>query len=287
MSFQITTAFVEQFHSNIDLLSQQKNSRFQMAVRNESQTGETQFFEQIGPVEAVEATSRHDDTPQIDTPHERRSVRLRTFRWADLIDNADKVRTLIDPTSSYAKSAMQTMNRKRDDLVIAAALGTSLTGRNGDVSVALPASQKVVAGATGLTVAKLREASRILNTADVDDDIRRFFAVNAKTLDDLLATTEITSSDFNTVKALVAGDIDTFMGFKFIKTQRLTLDGNGDIQNIAWAEDGLLLSKSTMTPITRITERADKNYSVQVYREEHFGATRMEEVKVVEIASNP
>lgn len=285
MSVEITTAFVEQYSSNIDLLSQQKNSRFQMCIRNESQTGESAYFEQVGATDVQEAVSRHDDTPRMDTPHARRKVSLRTFRWADLIDNADKVRMLIDPASTYAMSAVMAMNRKRDDLIIAAALGTAYTGAAGATAVTLPSAQKVVANATGLTIDKLRSAKEILDAADVDPDMARYLAVNAATLKDLLATTEITSSDYNVVKALVAGQVDTFMGFKFVQSQRLTLDANGDLQNIAWAQDGILFSAGNGGTQTRISERDDKNYSVQVFRQETFGATRMEEAKVVEIAS--
>ena len=79
MSIEITTAFVNQFGANIDLLSQQKDSRFMGKLRMESQTGETGFYEQVGPTAALERTSRHSDTPRIDTPHSRRAVTLRTF----------------------------------------------------------------------------------------------------------------------------------------------------------------------------------------------------------------
>ena len=286
MSFEITTAFVEQFGANIDLLAQQKDSRLGGCLREETQTGETQFFEQVGPTEAEEATSRHDDTPRMDTPHARRKVVLRTFRWADLIDNADKVRMLIDPTSTYAQSAMMTMNRKRDDLIIEAALGTAYTGKSGSTSVVLPSTQKIVHGAAGLTLAKLLEAKEILDGNEVDEEIPRFIAVTAAQVSDLLNTTEIKSSDYNTVKALAAGQIDTFLGFKFKRSERLTSDGTSR-QVIALAEDGILISRGEgeMTT-TRISERGDKNYSVQVFREENFGSTRMEEKKVVEIACN-
>lgn len=283
MSFEITTAFVNQFGANIDLLSQQKDSRFMGKVRMESQTGETGFYEQIGATAAVERTSRHGDTPRVDTPHARRAVSMSTFEWADLIDQADKVRMLIDPTSTYARSAMMAMNRSRDDVIIEAALGTARTGKNGTTNVALPTSQKIAASATGLTIDKLREAAEIINANDVDPDIRRYLAFSARQLTNLLETTEITSSDFNTVKALVEGKINEFMGFTFVRSERLTTDGNGDRQIIAWAEDGLLLAQGSNN-ITRITERADKSYSVQVFRSEDFGATRMEEDKVVEIA---
>jgi hypothetical protein len=283
MSVEITTAFVEQFRANIDLLSQQKDSRFMGKIRMESQVGESGFYEQIGETAALERTSRHADTPRVDTPHARRRVTLRTFEWADLIDKADKVRMLIDPTSSYAQSAMMAMNRSRDDIIIEAALGTSFTGKSGGTSVVLPAAQKIAASATGLTLAKLRSAAEVLNGNDVDPDIRRYMVITAQQLTNLLADTTITSADFNTVKALVNGDIDQFMGFTFLRSERLTLDSNADRQVIAWAEDGILLAQSAQT-VTRITERGDKSYSVQVFRSEDFGATRMEEDKVVEIA---
>jgi hypothetical protein len=283
MSFEITTAFVNQFGANIDLLSQQKDSRFMGKVRMESQTGENGFYEQVGPTAAQERTSRHSDTPRIDTPHARRAVTLRTFEWADLIDQADKVRMLIDPTSTYARSAMMAMNRSRDDVIIEAALGSAKTGKAGTTLVALPSTQKVAVAATGLTVAKLRAAAEILNGNDVDEDIRRYMAITAKQLTDLLEDDKLTSHDFNTVKALVRGEVDEFMGFTFLRTERLTTDGSGDRQVIAWAEDGLLLAQGSNN-VSRITERADKSYSVQVFRSEDFGATRMEEDKVVEIA---
>ena len=283
MSFEITTAFVNQYGANIDMLSQQKNSRFMGKTREESQTGETGFYEQIGATSAVERTSRHADTPRVDTPHARRAVTMGTFEWADLIDQADKVRMLIDPTSSYSMSAVMAMNRSRDDVMIEAALGTARTGKNGTTNVILPTSQKIVASATGLTIDKLREAAEIINANDVDPDIRRYLAFSAKQLTNLLATTEVTSSDFNTVKALVEGKINDFMGFTFVRTERLTTDGNGDRQCIAWAEDGLLMAQGSNN-VTKIDELPTKSYSTQVFRSEDFGATRMEEEKVVEIA---
>jgi hypothetical protein len=283
MSFEITTAFVNQYGANIDLLSQQKMSRFMGKVRMESQTGETGFYEQVGATAAVERTSRHGDTPRVDTPHSRRAVTLQDFEWADLIDKADKVRMLIDPTSTYAQAAMMAMNRSRDDVIIEAALGTARTGKNGTTNVVLPASQKIAANATGLTIEKLILAKELFGENDVDEDIPLYMAASAKQISNLLNEEKLTSADYANIKALVRGEIDSFMGFTFTRSQRLTTDGNGDRQCIAWAQDGLLLAQGTEN-ITRITERDDKSYSTQVFRGECFGATRMEEEKVVEIA---
>ncbi len=91
MSTQITTAFVEQYKSNVFHLAQQKGSRLRGAVKTETVTGKAHFFERIGSTAAQLRTSRHSDTPRVDTPHSRRKVTMNDYDWADLIDNEDKV----------------------------------------------------------------------------------------------------------------------------------------------------------------------------------------------------
>ena len=120
MSTQITTAFVEQYSSNVSMLSQQMGSKLRGAVDVETVRGKNAFFDQIGATAAVARTSRHGATPQVNTTHSRRRVSLGDFEWADLIDDLDKVRMLNDPTSNYAKAAAAAMNRTIDDQIIAA-----------------------------------------------------------------------------------------------------------------------------------------------------------------------
>lgn len=285
MSFQVTTAFVQQYTTNVGLLLQQRGSKLREAVTMGSYTGKAaKAVEQIGAVTAQARTSRHADTPLISTPHDARWVFPTDYEWADMIDDQDKLRMLIDPTSPYAVNGAYAIGRAIDDTIITAALGTAMTGENGSTSTAFDtANQQIAVGATGLTVAKLRQARRILmaNEVDVSAD-PLFIAVTAQQLDNLLGTTEVTSSDYNTVKTLVSGDINTFLGFKFIQVERLGLDGSGDRRCIAWAKSGMHLGMwNDIT--TKISERADKSYATQVYVKGTFGATRTEEKKVVEI----
>ncbi len=284
MSTQITTAFVNQFSSNVSMLSQQMGSLLRGAVDTESVTGEKAFFDQIGESAAVARTSRHGDTPLVETPHSRRMVTLTTYEWADLIDDSDKVRMLIDPTSSYARAAAAAMGRAMDDTIISALGGTAKTGKEGTTSTAFPSGQKIAHGSAGLTVAKLVSAKKLLDAQSVDPSIPRYIVVSPEQIEDLLNTTSVTSSDFNTVKALVQGDVDTFVGFKFITSNRLSDDGTSRLC-YAWAQDGckLAVGKDVMA---RIDERSDKSYSTQVFYCATFGSTRMEEDKVVEIACN-
>jgi len=281
MSTQISTAFVQQFSSNVQLLSQQRGSLLRGAVSEESVTGEKAFFDQVGAAAAVKRTSRHGDTPLVETPHSRRMVTMESYEWADLIDDADKVRMLIDPTSTYALAAAAAMGRAMDDSIIEAAIGTSKTGKSGASSTTMLSDHSIANGGTDLTLAKLIQAKKVLDLASVDPSIQRHIAVGPDQIESLLNSTTVTNSDFNTVKALVQGEINTFLGFTFHQTTRLSKSGN--IRScFAWAEDGVKLAvgKDVMA---KIDERADKSYSTQVYYCATFGATRMEEAKVVQI----
>lgn len=285
MSVQITTAFVEQYKSNVFHLAQQKGSRLRDAVRSETVTGKSHFFERIGSVAAEKRTSRHSDTPRMDTPHSRRKVTMDDYDWADLIDQEDKVRMLISPQSEYAMAGAWAMGRAMDDSIIAAATGTSYGGVSGGTSVALPSTQKIVHGSAGLTLAKLIEAKEKLDANDVDPDEARYMIVTSKQMSNLLNLEKVTSSDYASIKALVQGQIDTYLGFKFLRTERLGTDSNSDRQVLAFCQSGIGLAVGSDVS-TRISERADKNYATQVFLSMTIGATRVEDEKVVEIACN-
>ena len=126
MSNFVTEHMVKQFSSNVWHLSQQKGSRLRGLVRTESLNGEEGFFDYYGPVVAQEKVGRHSDTTYQETEHGRRRVTMADYFWADLVDNEDKLRLIHDPESQYAKAAMMAMCRKMDDIIIKAALGTSI-----------------------------------------------------------------------------------------------------------------------------------------------------------------
>ncbi len=281
MSFQVTTHFVQQYRDRVMHLAPQKGSRLRNTIMLETVTGESAFFDRIGVASAQKRTSRHADTPLIETPHSRRKVNLADYEWADLIDQVDKVRMLNDPQSDYVMVGANAMGRSMDDVIIAAIGGTALTGKDGSGSQALPAAQKIAAGGAGLTSAKLISAKEKLDAAEVADDDRHFVG-SAKQYSDLLNTTEVQSSDFNTVRALVRGDIDTWLGFKFVRSARLKASGSNRLC-YAYRKTAMKLAMGK-EPQAKISERADKSYSVQVYYCMALGAVRMEEVQAVEIA---
>jgi hypothetical protein len=321
MSSFITTAFVQQYSANIYMLAQQKGSRLRPYVRQESQRGVTAYYDQIGAVNAVKKVNRGGDTPILDTPYARRAVTMNDYEWADLIDEQDKIRTLIDPQNAYAQAAMWAMGRSMDDEIIAAALGNAKTGVDGSTIVALPASQYVGAVVTqpnpyngtaptpavsNLNVETLIRVKSKFGVADTDEDEPVHMAVTQSEIDALLNQTQVTSADYASVKALAQGTVDSFMGIQFHRLQRLPTAGSGGFvatislsapygtvtlssgngnncrRCFAWKPSGLLLAIGE-DMVGKIDPRPDKSYSTQVYARMSIGATRMEEVKVVAV----
>lgn len=290
MSVQVTTSFVQQYSSNVQMLVQQKGSKLRGTVSTETIVGKSAFFDQIGVTYARQRTSRHSDTPRMDTPHARRRLTVADYDWADLIDREDKVRMLIDPTSEYAMAAAWAMGRSTDEVIIDAMRGLAYYGETGSSSIALPSVQKVVVASSGLTVAKLLAAKEILDGNNVDTE-GRYVALTAGQVTDLLNSTEVKSADYNTVRALAQGQLNTFMGFTFIDvnglrsdgTKILPIDSGDDRAVMVWQRDHVKLGMGA-EPQARISERADKNYATQVFYSMTLGAVRMQEQGVVEIA---
>lgn len=295
MSTTVPESFVEQYKANVHMLAQQKGSRLTKTVRTDGDIiGERVHFDRLGATDAQKVTNRHGDTPIMNSPHSRRSAVMYDYDWGDLVDKLDKLKTINDPTNPYAMNAMWSLGRAKDDEIINALFGSAASGKEGTTLVALPAAQKIAvndhtydsgSGNVGLTISKLILAREILLASEsVDEDMSSLWcAVTATQLSNLLATTEVTSRDYNTVQALVQGKVDTFCGFKFVRTQRLTLDSNGDRQVACYADTAIGLG-IPLDAVVDIGPRRDKRMATQVYACESAGAVRIEDEQVVEIA---
>ena len=290
MSNDIIVARSQAYTDSVQLLLQQRGSRFRAAVMEGHYRGKAaKAVEQIGAVAAQKKTTRHGDTPLIETPHAARWVFPAHYEWADLIDDQDKLETIVELTSPYSLNGAAAMSRAIDDEIIPAFFGDARTGENGSTATAFDGAGQTVAvdegatSATGLNVAKLRAAKKILmaNEVDIDHD-PLYVALTAEQHDDMMNEIQAVSLDFNTKPVLVDGRITSFMGFNFIHSERLEADSNAYRRCPAWAKSGLHLGLWNDVE-GKVTERDDKSYATQVYVKGTFGATRTEEGKVVEI----
>ena len=283
MSTQIEKNYVNQFRSNLELGLQQKGSKLEQTVRVETQKAEFDYYDSIGATKARRVTERHGDTPLISTPHDRRRVGLVDYDWADLIDKKDKIRLLADPTSSYQVNARYAMGRARDEEIINAFYGKAYTGKDGATEVSFKTGNIISAGQTetGLTIAKLIDARTIALEKQNDPDEEWFVGITAKQLNNLLNEEKIQSQDYNNIKALVEGKVDTFMGFKFIVSE-LFQKVEGNRLCPVWCKSGMLLAVGEDITVD-VSVRNDKRNATQIYVAQSIGATRMHEDKVFQI----
>ena len=290
MENEVDVAFVDKFSDDVVILSQQKKSVLMQTVRNDVSKGNGGqfYFDRLGLVEANEITGRHQDTILNDPPHSRRLIAPRDFNIASMLDKADKLRIISMGTfdSKYARAQISGLNRKVDDLIIAAGFGDSIAvdENRGQTSVPLPAAQKVLAGGTKLTKTKILAAKLLLDNADVDKELKRFAVVSPSAINDLLEDSEVVSSDFNTVKALVNGDIDTWLGFKWIPSTRLPLlVAGGTVRRSMFMAEGAIGIAEPQSIATSVDKRPDKNNGLQILSDFTMDGTRIEEPKFVEV----
>lgn len=291
MSDQIPTHYAQQYASTIELLLQQKGSRLADTVTPHTIRGAKAAvpIDQIGKVEATKRATRYPPLTPANTPTDRPWVYPSDYDWNDLIDSIDKLRTITDPTSSYAQNGMYALGRAKDREIIAAFFGDRKTGEAGGTTTAFPAGQQVAvnfaaAGNVGLTVAKMREAKRLLMAAEVDlDSDPLTMPVTAKQHDNLLAEVQVISLDFNEKPVMQEGKITRFLGFELKHTELLNTDASTYRRVPAYAKSGMHLA--TWNDITSdVSQRKDlAGLPFQVYVFGTFGATRSEEKKVVEI----
>ena len=283
MSDNITTSRALQFQARVQHLLQQHGSRLRRAVLEQSYTGSKRqvAVEQIGKVTAVQKQGRHADLPTVEVPHARRWVTPVTYEFRDFVDTPDQIRMMFDSRSQYAKAFSDALGRAMDEAILSAMFGTSVTGEDATGTEAFNTTDYSIANASAdLTVAKLLTAREKLLSADNDPQEEWYIAVRGKQLESLLNDTQVTSGDYNTVKALVEGDVGKFAGFNFIHTQLVPLSGT-DRAVPAWVHSGMHLGvlNDIRTPIDWLPEKQ----AYQVAGIGDFGATRTQQGKVVRI----
>lgn len=290
MAFEIPDHYSTSFTTNVELLLQQEDSRFSDCVGQGTYTGEAaQVVRQFGEVEFQEKTSRLADTNFSEIEHRQRWAHPTGYDLALPVEREDEIQMLDSPVSPYTQTMAAAWNRKKDAVIMTAALGTAKTGKAGGTNTAFDttnfsvASDFVLTGgavASGLTIPKLTEAKRMMDAAEAPGK-GRYFGAGSTQFQDLLNTTQITSADYNTVKALVNGEINTFMGFEFKRYEGFAV-ASSVRSCVAWHKTGLHLGMWNGLE-TKIGERPDKKYLTQVFMKGTIGATRTNEEKVVRV----
>jgi len=199
MSKTLSSVASIEFDSEVKQAYQGMSNLRSTVTQRQGVVGDTYNFRSMGKGLANQKASQADVTP-MDVANGLIPATLQNWNAPEYTDIFDQAAVNFDEQSELAEAIAMAIGRREDQLIIDAAVaGTGST---------------VAAGGTNLTVAKLRAGAKNLNKAGVPSKDRHIL-VSAEGLDSMLGETEATSSDFAVVKALVQGEIDTFVSFKF------------------------------------------------------------------------
>lgn len=284
-----------EFATNFEHGIQQRVARLKDSVMTDTIKGKEKRYNRLESSEWRPITVRKGrTTPQAELTN-LRWIRLESFdnvHWKDEFDD-ELLGDIVLPNSELMQNHVMGYGRLCDGVILAAALGSAYTGRTGVTPVTFPSGNIVAvdyvesgsATNSGLTIAKLRRAKYLLdeNLDPEDDDANdsRTLALRASQIQNLLTTTETTNADYNTVKALVDGKIDTFMGFKFKRTKKVAVDNSDIASCVAYSKKAIKLAVGTVK--SKLSIRDDQNEAIQARSACLIGAVRYWEEGVVEI----
>lgn len=286
---------MQTFSDSLEMLSQQRGSKFRSFCRTDNAKGSKthRMLSQIQPVDVSLRTNRAETIDNTAVIFDGRQVNHKRYHFDTVVDDIDLIQTDISPEGPIVQSAVASMGRQIDTDFLAAFFGTALTGEAGGTSTSFTAANQVavtVGGGgsnTGLNIAKMRSAQQILMDNDVDIDFEKpIMGISPKGHNDLLALTQVVSTDFNTRPILgTDGMVREFMGFRIVISTIVddTLNGSSHVRAPVWVPSGMgcAIWKDITGNMRELPNF--KGNPTKVEAEMQMGFTRLEEAKCVEI----
>lgn len=285
MTQQVDNALVIQFSEMVHVKSQQMKSRLRNKTEQKMVVGEDFSYEDLGSLEAIEITSRHQNTIGQDITHGRRRIRMREFRATIYLDKKDELETLIDPQKNYSQAVAMSMFRKYDAIASEAAFANVNTGK--DFSTVLTFAQDgglTVDATAGLTYEKLLEMEQNFIDNDVGQDMEEdfYFGITGDENTALKGETELMSGDFTRQFSLdnKNGQLQSANGFELVKfganaSNPILAVNAGTRDCLAASTRGICVGISSELEI-EIDKRPDKNNMKQVQASMFMGGVRTE-----------
>ena len=205
MAQNVTTAFVTLFESEVKQAYQSEALlRGTMRSRTGVQ-GNTVKFPKIGKGVATPRINQTDVTP-LNVTYSQVTANMSDFIAAEYSDIFHQTHINFDERRELVQVVSKAIARRMDQICIDA-----LDAASSPSTVAT----SIGGAASNMNIEKLRAAAKAMNENNVPAE-GRYLLMHASQLDALLGETEITSSDFATVKALVRGEVSSFMGFEIL-----------------------------------------------------------------------
>ena len=301
-NYSVPEHHVSMYTANVQAALNKKGGLLAGTVSRGSYRGaKVQLVDFLGPVEFIERTVPYGDTKLTELEHTSRWISGIEYDCAILVDRLDTLKMIYDPTSPYVERMREAAARKQDEIIMGKFFATAKTGKDGTTDVSFPSRDIVPHGTTRMSVSKLRSLRKLIKKRHVDlRMVRPKIAVTSEQVDDLLGEVAVGSSDYNSVKPLVDGEVSAFMGFDFIPYEDngsstggrgipTFVDGADTVRQLpVWVPDGMHYGDWEGLTII-ISPRPDKNNIKQIHATFTAGATRIEEGKVfqLQVVENP
>lgn len=289
------TWYFDQFSDDIEHLLQDPGGRFEGLVRTKQMGGESaDYINQYGATSAQANEDRRGDTPHIDVPRHQRWVFPETSEWGHLMSRRDFFRMMpTDEKGQLLKAAMMAMKRHVDRVIlIPAFFRVAKTGNKGTLDTSFPSSQQVdvaegAGAATGMNLEKIRAALEILQINDAPGPDEEGYEepvlkIAPKQNRELLADYQAASREFQNGVIIKGGRVTQVYEARVQIQNGLETNASGHRRCPLWLPSGMGLGIWEAN-FVRVAERADKKFDIQLFCEQMFGATRLDEEKVVEI----
>lgn len=231
MSKNLTNAAVTEFDNEVKHEYQGMGKLRNAVTLRTGVVGGDYRFTRMGKGVANQKATQADVTP-MDIGHVRQTATMENWNAPEYTDIFDQAEVNFDERQELAKTIAGALQRREDQLIIDALAAVTFAATNDSN----PDTGRTFTVATNFTVAELRSASEHLNEIEAASSDRHI-ALQATALNSLLGTTQVGSFDFNSVKALVNGEVDTFMGFKF---HLIGTRAEGGLPGVTTAEQAFL-----------------------------------------------
>lgn len=243
MSSTLSTVAKTEFDSEVKHAYQgMKTLRDCVKVRN-NVVGDKYDFRVMGKGVATTRVGASADVVPMNITHGLKQATLVDYEAPEYTDVYNQQTVNFDEVRELATTIAGAMGR-RDDQCIMDALATTTTPAVGN-------------GAAALNLAAITAAAMALNKVEAPAE-DRYMLITEKGLNDLLNDATITNADYNTVRLLMAGTIDTFMGFKFkiIGTGR----AEGGLPYVTTVQKGFAFHKSSIGMAVGIDMKTKVDY---------------------------
>lgn len=205
MAISVSNAFVTLFDAEVKQAYQGESALRNTVRLRTGVEAATHKFPKIGKGVATVRVPQTDVTP-LNVTYAQVTCTLSDYIAAEYSDIFNQAKINFDERQELVQVVSKSIARRQDQMIIDALVNSSTS---------LTVASSIGGANTNLNLDKLLAAKKALDAGNVPPT-DRFVIIHANNLASLLDETEVKSSDFNTVKALVAGQLDTYLGFKFI-----------------------------------------------------------------------